>query len=92
MRPDTFHKQQAKKLGVEVKSSTNPKKKLDVFKDGKKTASIGATGYQDYNSYKKKDGQGVADMKRNAYHKRHKCTTAKKDTPGFYSCQILWGV
>ena len=90
MKPDSYHKQQAKKLGVEVKSATNPKKKLDVFKDKKKIASIGASGYNDYNSYKKKDGLAVADKKRKAYEARHKCSAAKKDTPGYYSCRILW--
>ena len=33
---------QAKKLNVEIKPSTNKKKKIDVFKDNKKIASIGA--------------------------------------------------
>jgi len=32
---------QAKKLGVQVKSSTVKGKKIDIFKDGKKVASIG---------------------------------------------------
>tara|TARA_R110000772_G_scaffold180099_1_gene291383 strand:- start:612 stop:890 length:279 start_codon:yes stop_codon:yes gene_type:complete len=91
MKPDTYHKQQAKKLGVVVKPSTNPKKKLDVFKDNKKMASIGAEGYRDYNSYKKKEGLAVADVKRKSYIARHKCAGAKKDTPNYYSCNILWG-
>ena len=41
-------KKNAKKLGVVVKNSTNPKKKIDVFKDNKKIATIGAVGYNDY--------------------------------------------
>ena len=32
--------EKAKKLGVEIKQSTNKRKKLDVFKDGKKTNSF----------------------------------------------------
>jgi len=35
--------QQAKKLDVDIKPSTNPKKKIDVFKAGKKITSIGAS-------------------------------------------------
>tara|TARA_R110000772_G_scaffold34237_1_gene83153 strand:+ start:67 stop:342 length:276 start_codon:yes stop_codon:yes gene_type:complete len=90
MKPDTYHKQNAKKLGVVVKPSSNPKKKLDVYKDNKKVASIGSSGYRDYHSYKKREGLAVADVKRKAYEARHKCTGAKKNTPNYYSCGILW--
>jgi hypothetical protein len=39
-------------LGVEVKPSSNPKKKIDVFKDNKKIASVlGANGYGDFPTY-----------------------------------------
>jgi hypothetical protein len=34
-----------------VKNSKNKKKKIDVFKNDKKVASIGAIGYYDYPSY-----------------------------------------
>ena len=37
----------AKRLGVIVQPSTSKGKKIDVFKDGKKIASIGAIGYGD---------------------------------------------
>jgi hypothetical protein len=43
--------QQAKKLGVEVKPSTDKKKKIDVIKNGNKIASVGAIGYNDYPTY-----------------------------------------
>ena len=36
---------QAKKLGVSVKNSTNKTKKIDVYKNGKKIASVGAIIY-----------------------------------------------
>ena len=38
----SYSKQQAQRLGVTIKPSTNKKKKIDVFKDGDKIASIGA--------------------------------------------------
>jgi hypothetical protein len=38
----TYTKKKAKDLNVTVKPSSNKKKKIDVFKDGKKVASIGA--------------------------------------------------
>ena len=37
-----YTKQQAKKLGVEVKPSKTKGKKIDVFKKVKKVASVGA--------------------------------------------------
>ena len=39
--------EQADKLNVEIKPSTNKNKKIDVFKNGQKIASIGAIGYND---------------------------------------------
>ena len=44
--PYSFRK--AKELGVVIKPSSNPFKKIDVFKNGKKVASIGARGMNDY--------------------------------------------
>ena len=35
-----YTKKKAKELGVDVKKSTNPKKKIDVFKNGEKIASV----------------------------------------------------
>ena len=46
-----YSKQQAFKLGVEIKPSTNSLKKIDVFKNGKKVATIGASGMNDYPTY-----------------------------------------
>jgi len=46
-----IQRKKARALGVEIKPSTNPKKKLDVFKGGKKVASIGGKGYKDYATY-----------------------------------------
>ena len=42
-----YTKRQAKKLGVTVKPSKLKGKKIDVFKNGKKVASVGAIGYDD---------------------------------------------
>jgi len=55
---------QAEKLGVEIKPSTNPKKKIDVYKNGKnKIVSIGAMGYNDYPTYLEMGNKKVADDK-----------------------------
>ena len=53
--------QQAKRMGVTVRPSTSPKKKVDVFDKGNKVASIGAIGFSDYGSYIKERGKEYAD-------------------------------
>ena len=67
-----YTKDKAKKLGVEVKVSKVKGKKLDVFKDGKKIASVGALGYSDYPTYIKDKGKDYADKRRTLYKIRHK--------------------
>ena len=42
---------QAKQLGVVVRPSKVDGKKIDVFKNGKRIASIGGEGYNDYPTY-----------------------------------------
>ena len=44
-------KRNANALGVIIKPSTLKGKKIDVFKNGIKIASIGALGYKDYSIY-----------------------------------------
>eukprot|EP01038_Epipyxis_sp_PR26KG_P006641 gene6641-9117_t len=51
----------AKKLGVDIKPSKNKNKKIDVFKNDKKIASIGAIGYNDYPTYISKKGVEYAE-------------------------------
>lgn len=80
---------QAQLLGVEIKRSTNKKKKIDVYKNGKKIASIGAIGYNDYPHYLKVDKE-IAQEKRAAYYQRHYKDIQKKDSPGYYAAKILW--
>jgi len=81
---------QASKLGVQIKPSTNKKKKIDVFKEGKKISSIGATGYSDYPTYTKTKGKEYADKRRKLYKQRHEKDRQVKGSAGFYSDQILW--
>ena len=54
----------AKKLGVEIKPSTLKGKKIDVFKKGKKIASIGAIGYGDFATFKQTKGDEFANKRR----------------------------
>jgi len=91
----TYTKQQAAKLGVTIKPSTRKGKKIDVYKNGKKIASIGALGMKDYPTYQKLEKAdvvpaGTAQKRRNAYKIRHAKDRMKKGTPGFYADRLLW--
>ena len=92
----TYSKLQAEKLGVKIKPSTNKKKKIDVFnKEGKKLASIGAFGMNDYPTYmelekNKKVEKGTAEKRRKLYKNRHENDRKKVGTNGFYADKILW--
>jgi hypothetical protein len=89
-RIKNYSRKQARKLGVQIKPSKTLGKKIDVFKNGKKVASIGALGYGDYPTFMEKRGKEFADMKRAAYKKRHEKDRHRRGTPGFYADQILW--
>ena len=91
--PYTFA--QAKKLGVTIKPSRNILKKIDVFKDGKKVASIGARGMNDYPTYleKEKKGyfeKGYANSRRKLYKQRHNKDRHKVGSNGWYADKLLW--
>jgi hypothetical protein len=85
-----YSKQQAKKLGVQIKPSTLKNKKIDVFKGDQKIASIGALGFGDYPTYIKEFGREYADDRRRLYKLRHEKYRHIKDTPSFYADKILW--
>lgn len=73
--------ERAKKLGYTVKPSTNKKKKLDVFKDGIKVATIGDIRYEDYLVHKD-------EKRRQLYHQRH--GEYPVGTAGWLAARILW--
>tara|TARA_R110001592_G_scaffold192794_7_gene439698 strand:+ start:8225 stop:8503 length:279 start_codon:yes stop_codon:yes gene_type:complete len=81
---------QAKKLGVVIKPSTNKGKKIDVYKNEKKIASIGAKGYLDYPTYIEKKGKKYADERRRLYKIRHKKNRNIKNSNGYFADKILW--
>jgi hypothetical protein len=74
---------QAKKLGVTIKPSANKMKKIDVFKQGAKIASIGDINYTDYATTKD-------SKQRSSYKARHSKYSNIKGTPSFYASNILW--
>jgi hypothetical protein len=85
-----YSRTKAKKLGVTLKRSKNPAKKMDVFKNGKKIASIGATGYGDYPTFMRKEGAKSANANRKRYKIRHEKDRHRRGTPGYYADQLLW--
>ena len=76
-------KKLAKKLGVSVKPSLNPCKKLDVFDRGKKVATIGSRQHEDFLQHKD-------TKKRTSYKKRMERHRHKLGSPSFYADKILW--
>jgi len=81
-----YTRRKAKEIGVEVKPSRRKNKKLDVFRDGEKIASIGDTRYLDYPTYKERFGKDVADERRRLYHARHTRKTSNEKL----SKHLLW--
>lgn len=85
-----YTRRQARKLGVVVKKSTNKKKKIDVFKKGKKVGSVGAIGYNDYPTFIKTRGKVYADRRRKAYKRRHQKYRNRVGTNSYYADKLLW--
>lgn len=85
-----YSRNQAKKYKVQIKPSTNTKKKLDVYKNGKKIASVGAKCYGDYPTFIKSHGLAYAKRRRAAYKKRHEKDRHKKGSNGYYADKLLW--
>ena len=85
-----YTKHQASVLGVKIKPSEKKNKKIDVYKDGKKIASVGAAGYGDYPTFIKSHGKKFADEKRKQYKKRHNKDRSVKNSNGYYAVKLLW--
>ena len=85
-----YTRKQAKKLGVIIKHSTNTKKKIDVFKKGKKVCSVGNSNYNNFPTLIQKKGISLsfAKFRRKLYKKRH--SKDRKKGCGFYADQLLW--
>ena len=81
---------QANKLNVSIKPSTNKNKKIDVFKNNIKIASIGAIGYKDYPTFILEDGMKTANKRKKLYKHRHRKDVNNKNGNGFYANKILW--
>lgn len=90
-----YTKDKAAKLGLTVKPSKNKGKKIDVFKSGKKVASVGALGMNDYPTYmelekKKSVPEGTAKKRQKLYKNRHSADRVVKYSNGYYADKLLW--
>jgi hypothetical protein len=86
-----YSRDRAKQLNVLIKPSSNPAKKIDVFnKSGKRLASIGAKGMNDYPTYIQNHGLKYAKTRRKLYKQRHEKDRHIKGTPGYFADKILW--
>ena len=84
-----YTKDRAKELGVTVKNSTKPHKKIDVFKSGSYVCSIGDDRYKDYPTYILERSLEYANERRRLYLNRHKSDIIY-GTPGWYVARLLW--
>lgn len=80
----------AKELGVSIKPSLLVNKKIDVFKNDKKIASIGEKGMMDYPNWIEQKGKDYANERRRLYKLRHERTRHRVNTPSYFADRILW--
>lgn len=82
---------QAKKLGVKIKPSDKPDKKIDVMDwNNNYILSIGAKSYKDYPTYLEEKGKEYAEERRRLYKIRHNKDRHKLGTASYYADKILW--
>lgn len=80
----------AKKMNLVIKKSILINKKIDVYKNGMKIASVGDINYFDYQMYKVNMGITYAKERRRLYMIRHKNDIKKKDSNGYFAFKLLW--
>jgi hypothetical protein len=85
-----YTRRQARRIGVTVKPSLNKTKKIDVYRNGDKIASVGAYGMNDYPTYMKLRGNKYAKTRRRLYKIRHNSDRKEKWTNGWLADQLLW--
>ena len=76
-------RENAKKLNVTIQVSKVKNKKLDVFKNNVKVASIGDIRYSDYLLHND-------NVRKQNYKSRHERNRHIKDSAGYYADKILW--
>ena len=82
--------QRAKQMNVTVRLSIRKNKKLDVFKNNVKIATIGDSKYKDFPTYVIENGFEFAKQRKRLYYLRHKKDIEKLGSNGFYTAKLLW--
>lgn len=85
-----YTRKRAKQIGVVVKLSSNPVKKIDVFRKSRKIASVGAAGMNDFPTYIRTRGLAYAKTRRRLYKMRHERDRHTKWTNGWLADKLLW--
>lgn len=85
-----YTRDKARKMGVVVKPSSVKGKKIDVFKNGEKVASVGALGMGDYPTFMREKGKEYADVRRRLYKQRHQKDRHVRGSAGWYADKLLW--
>lgn len=85
-----YTRRQATRIGVVVKPSSNKTKKIDVFRNDRKIASVGAYGMNDYPTYIQKRGLSFAKTRRRLYKIRHNKDRHIKWANGWLADKLLW--
>lgn len=85
-----YTRRQARKVGVAVRPSDDPAKKIDVFRKTRKIASVGANGMNDFPTYIKTRGVAFAKTRRRLYKQRHEKDRHTKWTNGWLADKLLW--
>ena len=87
--PYTYH--QAKKLGVQVFPSDNPKYKIEIYDNtGNFLFYGGSPKYSDFPHYIQSHGLEYAEKRQALYHIRHAKEIAKKRSRGWFISKLLW--
>ena len=85
-----YTRRRAKQIGVKIKLSTNKTKKIDVYKDARKIASVGANGMNDFPTYIQTKGLKFAKTRRRLYRIRHNKDRHVKWSNGWLADKLLW--
>ncbi len=89
-RITNYTRKQGRKIGVIIKPSKRPDKKIDVFRDGERIASVGAYGMNDYPTYIRNKGKSFAKTRRKLYKQRHEKDRHVKWSKGWLADKLLW--
>ncbi len=88
IKPYSYRK--ARELNIKIKPSNVKGKKIDIYKDDKKIASIGAIGYGDYPTFVKEKGIEYANERRKLHKIRQEKDRHNKWSNGWLADKILW--